>query len=675
MRGRSFLSWAKKMVPKISNTERVALESGAASIESAYFRGEWIKPCALADQFPLPMFRKEKKYLWKGVERHCAEIIRDHEIFQEKKIPTYVYEDLKQMGLFGMIVPEQFGGLQLNHHEQSQIVTYIASASQPVGVVVMVPNSLGPSELLVKYGTSEQKEKYLPSLASGEQLPCFGLTGPHSGSDAASMPDTGVLEADGETITLNVNKRYITLAPIADLVGVAFHLKDPYHNLTKGKTGITIAILPRSLFQGGRHNPMDVPFPNGTLVANDVKIKIQDVLGGEPMAGQGWKMLMECLAVGRGISLPACATASSKLATLYTSLYSQYRVQFRIPIGRMQGVQEKLAIMGTETFKITCMQSLMNSILDAGHQPPVLTAMMKYETTERSRRVVNQGMDVVAGAGICKGPRNILANVYQAIPIGITVEGSNTLTRSLIIFGQGMMKCNPTLYEMVTLLEKKELSVQESTRFYSLFFHTLSTTFKNLGNGLLNPFLSRTERYTAQVSVTSLVLLFLGKGLKSDQMLTGKMSDILGSLFAIQAMEWYVEHEEKQANNPRVALFKEIKSMAIREESLRIETALRGIRDNFPLLFLRYTVLYPLLTFAIPTSPTSHEEIQRLATILTFDANAKEIRSWLSQSIHVPVSIQNMKEWVDFPESHPERKKIADEIVAVDVTGDVMGEK
>jgi acyl-CoA dehydrogenase len=311
----------------------------------------------------------------------------------------------------------------------------------------------------------------------------------------------------------------------------------------------------------------------------------------------------------------------------------------------------------------------MNSILDAGHQPPVLTAMMKYETTERSRRVVNQGMDVVAGAGICKGPRNILANVYQAIPIGITVEGSNTLTRSLIIFGQGMMKCNPSLYEMVKLLEKKELSVQESARFYSLFFHTLSSTFKNLGNGLLNPFLSRTERYTVQVSVTSLILLFLGKGLKSEQMLTGKMSDILGSLFAIQAMEWYVEHEEKQTNNSRAAtLLKEIKSMAVREESLRIETALRGIRDNFPLLFLRYAVLYPLLTFAIPTSPTSDEEIKRLATILTFDANAKEIRSWLSRSIHVPMSIQKMEEWADFPESHPERKKIADEIVAVDVT-------
>ena len=671
------------MVPKISETERVALESGGASIESAYFRGEWTRPRSLAQQFPLPVFREEKKYLWKDVRELCSETIRDDQIVSEKKIPLQVYDKIKEKGLFGMIVPEKYGGLQLNHHEQSQLVTFISSASQAVGVVVMVPNSLGPAELLMKYGTPEQKEKYLPSLAVGKLIPCFGLTGPFSGSDAASMPDTGILEADGLTITLNINKRYITLAPIADLVGVAFQLKDPHHLLKKGKTGITIAVLPRSLLGPKQaHNPMDVPFPNGTLMAKDLKIRVEDVLGGEPMVGHGWKMLMECLAAGRGISLPACAVASSKLATLYTSLYSQYRVQFKIPIGKMQGVQEKLAVMGTETFKITCMQMMMNSILDAGHQPPVLTAVMKYETTERSRRVVNEGMDIVAGAGICKGPRNVLANVYQAIPIGITVEGSNTLTRNLIIFGQGMMKCHPTLYEMVTILEQKENTPEATSRFYSLFFRTLFSTLKSAGKGLFHPFLSKTERYAAQVAVTSMLLLLLGKELKSHQMLTGKMADVLGSLYAIQAMEWYVEHEEKRSHpsdpsdppNHRpssaegVALLQQLKTTAVRQERIRIENALREIRDNYPLSLLRYTVLYPLLSSFYPTRTLSHEEIKRVANMMTFHPDAKEIRSLWSHAIHSPPSVEEMKLWVDFPVHHPERQRVAKDVIHVDVT-------
>lgn len=437
------------MLPKISDTERIALESGTVSLDRFFFQGKRLSRLDLLQMVPRPVRR------WgmdAKVETFCRSF-HDEDITTTKRIPDTVWKHLKENGLLGMIVPKIYGGLELNHHEQSQIVQKMSTASNTVGILVMVPNSLGPAELLLKYGTPEQKDKYLPGLASADLIPCFGLTSPLSGSDAASMKDKGILfrKKGGELyIRLHLEKRYITLAPIANVVGLAFHLEDPENLLTIGKKGITVALVPAAeVSTGSFHRPMDVPFPNGTIHADGVEIPMSYIIGGEQRAGDGWRMLMECLAVGRAVSLPACAVGNAKLASLYVGSYAVFRTQFRKMIGDMEGVQEKLAIMATETLKLTAMQHMTNSLLDHGHKPSVISAIIKYESTERSRKILLAGMDIVAGAGICKGPRNLLANMYQSMPIGITVEGSNTLTRSLIIFGQGLIRSHPYLKDMI----------------------------------------------------------------------------------------------------------------------------------------------------------------------------------------------------------------------------------
>ena len=432
---RKILNTSKKLVPRISETESIALNSGTTSIEKFFFKGKMSNKY-LRKKYKYPLI-SPNSIINSDVNELC-ESVDDYKIYQTKIIEPELLNSIKQKKLFGMIIPEKYGGLELGHHEQSQIVQKISTASNPVGVIIMVPNSLGPAELLLKYGTEEEKEKYLNGLADGKYIPCFGLTGQHSGSDAASMLDTGeVFERDGKKyVNLNISKRYITLAPVSNLVGVAFKLNDPKKLLSKGKEGITLALLDPNTMDfeiGSRHNPMDVPFPNGTIVANNLEIPIDSLIGGEENAGNGWKMLMECLAVGRSISLPACAVGSAKLTLNYAGAYSVYRKQFKTMLADMEGVQDKLSSIASETLKLTSIQYLTNSILDNGEKPSVISALMKYETTERARDVVNHGMDIVAGAGICKGPKNILGNAYQAIPVGITVEGSNTLTKNLIV--------------------------------------------------------------------------------------------------------------------------------------------------------------------------------------------------------------------------------------------------
>jgi len=612
-----FTQWSRRMLPKISDTERVALESGTVSLDRFFFKGERLSAASLVKMIPRPR-RDEDNPINKNVEKFCRSF-NDEEIMTKKKIPENIWKNLKETRLLGMIIPKKYDGLELNHHEQSQIVQKISTASGTVGILVMVPNSLGPAELLLKYGTTEQKERYLPGLASADLIPCFGLTGPLSGSDAASMKDKGTLfrgEDGALMIRLRLEKRYITLAPIANLVGVAFHLEDPQKLLRAGKTGITVALVPaKELVTGPRHRPMDVPFPNGTIHAEDVDIPVSYIIGGEERAGEGWRMLMECLAVGRAVSLPACAVGNAKLASLYTGSYAVFRTQFRKMIGDMEGVQEKLALMSSETLKLTAMQHMTNSLLDHGHKPSVISAIIKSESTERSRKILLAGMDVVAGAAICKGPRNLLADMYQSVPIGITVEGSNTLTRSLIIFGQGLIRSHPYLKDMIDYLTAHEderflrlvgLLIRDNVYNTAACIYYQLIPFSRDDNALIN-------KYTHQFAVTANLMLLLGKKFKTNQILSGKMSDIMGSLYILQALEWW-EILYPEATN------KALLRMARKEEILRIEHAFRSIADNFPLVLPRWFLKLITATGVYRLPRVTNLDIVRASKTLTEDA-------------------------------------------------------
>jgi len=663
---------SKKLVPRISETESIALNSGTTSIEKYFFKGK----------FPSQHLNKTYNYpsisstsiIHTDVEKLCNSV-DDYSTYQNKNIDQKCIDIIKEKKLFGMIIPKKYGGLELNHHEQSQIVQKISTASNPLGVMVMVPNSLGPAELLLKYGTNEEKEKYLNGLAHGEYIPCFGLTGQHSGSDAASMLDTGILiqKKGKKFVKLNISKRYITLAPISNLVGVAFKLSDPNGLLEKGKEGISLALLdPHTMnFEiGNRHNPMDVPFPNGTIVAKDLEIPLESLIGGEENAGNGWRMLMECLAVGRSISLPACAVGSAKLTTNYVGAYSIYRKQFKTMIADMEGVQEKLARIATETLKITSIQYLTNSILDNKEKPSVISALMKYETTERARDVVNHGMDIVAGSGICKGPRNILGNAYQAIPVGITVEGSNTLTKNLIIFGQGLMKSHPYLYNIVQSIENNNLNDFKSN-LNGMVNHSIFSVTNGIYYNLLSNlmFFSKDQellekKYINNFALTANLVLLMGKKFKSNELMSGRMAEVIGSLYIIQAMDWFNHHNQNKLND----LVKHAKY----EEYKKIQNNLKNVSSNYSIPFFKQLLqLVNSESYMERNFKITDQMIINSANMITKN---NEVREILSENIYLPPRLQmmndNLQKILDYQyqkESNLEMDKLIDEVTKVDV--------
>ena len=671
---RRILNVSKKFVPRISETESVALNSGTISIEQMFFKGKFDKK-HLMHYYPYPQLLESSKHLHDSVQTFC-ENIDDYSIYQTKKIPQSIFDEINKNKLLGMIIPKEYGGLQLNHHEQSQIVQKISTASSPVGVTIMVPNSLGPAELLLKYGTQEEKDKYLPKLADGTYIPCFGLTSQSSGSDAASMVDNGVLiEENGKKyIKINISKRYITLAPISNLVGIAFKLNDPNNLLESGSEGITLALLEpekAGIKNGPRHNPMDVPFPNGTLEATDLIIPMESVIGGEKNVGNGWRMLMECLAVGRSISLPACAIGSAKVSLNYAGAYSVYRKQFKTMLADMEGVQDKLASIGSELFKITSMQYLTNTILDSGEKPSVISAIMKYETTERARNVVNDGMDIVAGAGICKGPNNILGNAYQAIPVGITVEGSNTLTKNLIIFGQGLMKSHPYLYNIVSSIQdndenkfKLNLNNMVTTSFE---FILKSLYYKGATNIM---FTSKNhewveQKYINNFALTSNLILLMGKKFKSNEFTSGRMGEVLGSLYMIEAMDWFNYHHDNK--------FDPIVKYAKYEEYKKIQMHFQLISENYPLPFIRHFLQFIHSKSSIENNlKISDKMIQDVSNIVSKN---KELRGILSENSfeHPKLKMMNdnFEEILNYQQSKENNNKqlntLIDEVTKVDV--------
>jgi acyl-CoA dehydrogenase len=448
----------RQLLPPMSQTEREALEAGSVWWEAELFGGapRWHRLMAI----PPPALSPEEQAFLDGPVEELCRMLDDWDITHTRKdLPPEVWRFIKEKGFWGLIIPKRYGGLEFSAQAHSAVVMKVASRSIVAGVTVMVPNSLGPAELLLHYGTEEQKNYYLPRLARGEEVPCFALTNPEAGSDASSIPDRGVVcrgshggrEVLG--IRLNWEKRYITLGPVATVLGLAFRLFDPDHLLgEKEDLGITLALIPTDtpgIEIGERHNPLDIPFQNGPNRGRDVFIPLEWVIGGREGIGHGWRMLMERLAVGRGISLPALSTATGKFASRATGAYARIRKQFKLPIGRFEAVQEALARIAGYTYLMDAARTLTARAVDLGERPAVVSAIVKYQLTEHMRRVVNDAMDIQGGSGICLGPRNFMGRVYQAVPISITVEGANLLTRALIIYGQGAVRCHPYLHEEI----------------------------------------------------------------------------------------------------------------------------------------------------------------------------------------------------------------------------------
>ena len=524
-----FYNNVKKIIPRISDTELLALRSGTTSIDRDIFNGKVKYP-----RLTIHTNKFEESKIDDLLKKYAkTDSIYPSENYKE--ILNYI----GSQGFFSFIIPEKYGGTNVSVNELSNILTKITSSNPALGVTIMVPNSLGPGELLEKYGTESQKNKFLPKLADGSLIPCFGLTGPNNGSDATGSIDKGVvvLGKNGKLeVELKINKRYITLAPIANLVGIAFEVDDSYELLDSKKKGITLALLEKDhpgLEQLTHHNPLNAGFPNGTLKGN-IRIPLENVIGGESKIGDGWKMLMECLAAGRGICLPASANGSSKVATVGVYQYAKHRKQFKMPLIKMQGVQDKIIDMFFHTWVIQCSIALTNSILDSGEKPAVLSAIMKQQTTDRAREVLNHGMDIHAGSAICLGENNFLEKFYRSAPIGITVEGSNTLTKNLIIFGQGLNKSHPhisSILESILNDNEKEFHVH----FKNIVNHSFSLYFQSL----TSIFDGKLEKQTIDFANIANFVALQGGSLKANQTLSTDMAEILSNLYLAHSVKWY----------------------------------------------------------------------------------------------------------------------------------------
>ncbi|NUF34607.1 acyl-CoA dehydrogenase [Acinetobacter oleivorans] len=591
-------------MPSISTTEQEALEAGTSWWEKELFMGspDWSQ----FEKYPYPtLSEEEQSFIDNEVELLCS-MLNEWEIHHHlKDLPPEVWQFIKDKGFLGLIIPKSFGGKEFSSFAQSRIMSKIASRSLTTAVSCMVPNSLGPGELLMHYGTDSQKQQYLPGLAKGEEIPCFGLTSPEAGSDAGAIPDSGVVcygEHEGAQVLglrMNFSKRWITLAPIATVVGLAFKLYDPEGLLgDKNKTeyGITCALIPAShagVKIGARHFPGS-PFMNGTVEGEDVFIPIDWIIGGQENAGKGWRMLMECLGVGRGISLPALATAAGEMSYLTVGAFAKIRQQFNISVGKFEGVQEATSEIASDAYMLEAFRYLVTCGLNQGGTPAVMTAMAKYYATETMRKVVNHGMDIAGGRAIQLGPRNFLALTYQAIPIAITVEGANILTRSLMIFGQGSMRCHPYLFEELQLLQSEDKN-DSVKKFDDLLFKHLAYTF-NRGaksfaygwTGGSNDAPQSVDQFTASyyktinrfsanfALVSDMSLGLLAGDLKRKEMLSGRLADIHAHLFISTAiLKFYEAGQKTEAEQLHAKL-------ALQKAFLNIQEAFWGLFENFP---------------------------------------------------------------------------------------------
>jgi acyl-CoA dehydrogenase len=649
----------KGMMPKISDTERQALEAGTVGFDAELFSGtpDWDKLRSVA---PVVLTYEEQAFLSGPTEELCG-MINDWQMrHTEAEVPEDIWDYVKKHGFLGMLISKEHGGLGFSAQAQSLIIGKIASRSPDVVTIVMVPNSLGPGELIEKYGTKEQMAHYLPRLAAGEEVPCFALTGPTSGSDAATMRDIGIVtrgQHDGKDVVgirLTWDKRYITLGPNATLLGLAFRLFDPDKILGKGENiGITVAMIPTThpgVNIGRRHLPSGNAFPNGPNWGKDVFIPIDWVIGGEKMVGQGWRMLMECLSAGRAISLPSSATGGVKALLRFTTAYGRIRKQFGLPVARMEGIEEPLARMIETAYVCEAARGVTAAMVSRGERPSVLSALMKYQTTERMRQSVNDAFDVHGGRAICDGPSNYLQSAYQMVPVVITVEGANILTRTLITFAQGALRSHPYLFDEIHAAqdldsergqEKFEKAFGDHIAFAvsnacGAFFHNLtgghfgSQPDHTAGQAQWYRQLGRASRNFAFVADMTVVIL--GGGLKTKQKLTGRLADALSELFFVACVLKRFEDDGKLSSD------KDIVDLAAANGLFRFQEAMCGVVDNFPVAPLRWlmrTVVFPL---GRPYRPASDDLGHRVVRLVL---QVPEVRDRLTCHIYVSQDVED----------------------------------
>jgi len=542
---------ALNFLPKISETEQTAIEAGTVWMDGELFSGKPDFEKILNEKYP-DLTEKERAFMDGPVEKLCS-VVDDWEVWVDKGLPDKAWKIMKEEKFFGLIIPEKYGGLDFSASAHSAIVGKLASRCGPLATTVMVPNSLGPAELLIHYGTKEQKDHYLPRLASGEEIPCFGLTEPRAGSDAGAMEATGELfkNENGELqIKLNFKKRYITLAAISTVIGLAFKLYDPENYLGKGKDlGITCALIPSDsdgITLGRRHDPLGVPFYNCPINGENVVVPASSIIGGVEQAGNGWRMLMESLSVGRGISLPAQSVGGSKMANRYIGAYTAIRKQFGLNIGKFEGIEEPMARIGGLTYLMEGARKFTTGGLDSGAKPAVVTAIAKYFFTELGRDIINDAMDIVGGAGISRGPRNALAHAYIATPIAITVEGANILTRTMMIFGQGAIRCHPYAYDEIDSLMRNDAKDFDRA-FWGHIGHIVNNMSRSIvlsvtrGKFVSTPVSGPAKKYYKKLAWSSASFAFLadlalgsyGGGLKRKEKISGRFADILGWMYLI----------------------------------------------------------------------------------------------------------------------------------------------
>jgi len=537
------------IMPKISETERIALEAGVTWVEKDLFSGKPDFSKLLNEPYP-QLTSEEQAFIDGPCERLCA-ALDDWEIWEKRELSKEAWDIIKKEKFLGMIIPKEYGGLGFSALAHSEVIMKLSSRSIPAVITVMVPNSLGPAELLIHYGTDEQKKTLLPKLATGEEIPCFALTEPTAGSDAGSIISNGTVfkGQDGKLyIKLNWNKRWITLAAISTTLGLAFRLRDPDNLLGKGENiGITCALIPSKtpgVVIGRRHDPMGVPFYNCPTQGKDVIVPIDVVVGGQAGCGKGWSMLMECLAAGRGISLPAQSVGGTKMVTRAISAYASVRKQFGMAIGNFEGIEEPIARIAGFNYLLEAMRRYTCGALDKGIKPAVVTAIAKYNSTEISRRVINDAMDVAGGSAISRGPKNLFANTYIAMPIGITVEGANIMTRTLIIFGQGALRAHPFAYREVKAIAENDVKGFDSA-FWGHIGHVVRNSCRSIGLSITrghlagSPVSGSTARYYRRLSWVSATFAImadiamgsLGGSLKSKQKITGRFADVLSWMY------------------------------------------------------------------------------------------------------------------------------------------------
>jgi acyl-CoA dehydrogenase len=626
------LATFRRILPPMTATEREAIEAGTVGWDGQLFSGrpDWEKWLAT----PAPKLSvEEQRFLDQECEELCGMVSDWETTHVYRDLPQPAWQFIKDKGFLGMIIPREYGGLGFSAYAHSQVVAKLASRCSAAVVTVMVPNSLGPGELLLHYGTDEQKRFFLPRLAKGLEIPCFALTNPHAGSDAAAIPDHGIVcmgEYQGKQtlgLRLTWEKRYITLGPVATILGLAFRAFDPDHLLgDKEDIGITCALIPTNhpgVNIGRRHMPLNAVFQNGPNWGTDVFIPIDWLIGGKAMVGKGWRMLMESLAAGRSISLPSLSTGMSKMVVRATGGYARVRTQFKTPIGKFEGIEEALARMGGFLYSMDATHRLLAGAVDLGEKPAVLSAIAKYHLTERGRRIITDAMDVAGGKGICMGPSNFLGAAYMQVPVSITVEGANILTRSLIIFGQGAIRCHPYVLKEIAATRDEDRERASVAFDQALFGHigfVLSNFARTFVLGVTGSHLApcpdvapETFRYYQQLTRFSAALAFLadvsmgvlGGALKRKEKLSARLGDVLSYMFLCSCvLKRYQDEGAHPADAP-------LMHWAIWDAMFKAQNALEGVIFNFPNRFIAgimWRTVFPLgRPYVVPSDKLGHE--------------------------------------------------------------------